>query len=100
MTELIIKILEQERQTHNDNDYCIWAEDDDLLNLANKLKQALIIHSVVSGEIRANKELIELIKIVKGVEKENIGKCVDMTIRDVVRIPIDRLKRRFNKESI
>ncbi len=47
--------------------------------------------------IRVNKQLIELIKLVKEIEKEHTGKCNDMKIRDIVRYPIYTLKRMFNK---
>jgi len=41
MIEKIIKVLKEERRTYNDDDFCIWADDDDLLILAKKIKEAI-----------------------------------------------------------
>tara|TARA_R110000851_G_scaffold313012_1_gene474439 strand:- start:414 stop:725 length:312 start_codon:yes stop_codon:yes gene_type:complete len=41
MIEKIIKVLKKERKIINDDDFFLWADDEDLLALANKLEQAI-----------------------------------------------------------
>ena len=61
------------------------------------LKKQLLLHSVIISEIRVNKEFTRLIDFIPPIEDENIGKCADMKIRDVVNTCFNRLTNLFRK---
>ena len=71
MINKIINVLKKERTTFNDNDFCLWAEDDDLIDLANKLKAAISVTRCSTQLLCVNKG--DDNGITKGLEY----KCID-----------------------
>ena len=67
------------------------------VNDLERLKKQLLLHSVIISEMRVNKEFVRLIDLIKQIEDENIGKCADMKVRDVVNTCFNRLTTLFRK---
>ena len=67
------------------------------VNDLERLNKQLLLRSVIISEMRVNKEFIRLIYLIKQIEDENTGKCVDMKVRDVVNTCFNRLTNLFRK---
>ena len=95
MINKIINVLKKERTTFNDNDFCLWAEDDDLIDLANKLKAAISV-TRCSTQLKDKKAPTFEHWLICNFEETKSGKYIDFNNGDNYRDK-EVLKLKYNK---